>query len=124
MSLDLVGPFTVQVGEYPNTDAELITSPVQGVITDVGLKYTFDEGSSLDIDIVTGGNVGPAQDVLHLSGSNTDGWYHPRVALQDTNGGDLTGQNTNGIPVYDTVSIAISNGGAGDRLDVWFILQT
>lgn len=123
MSLDLVGPFSAQIGDYPDTEAELDTPLLIGVLLGVALRYTFDGGTALDVDIVTNGAACLAQDLLHLSGANTDAWYHPTAQICDTNGGTIASQYNIGIPVYDTVHIAVSNGGENDRLDVWFLLE-
>lgn len=123
MHADLVGPFEVVIGDYPDTSADLDTSVLRGVITDVVLKHTFDNGTSMDIAITTSGDTLPSKDILGISGSNTDAWYAVREQLVDTDGAALTDLYNAGVTVYDSVNIAISNGGAGDKLQVWFLVQ-
>lgn len=121
--MDIMGPFTVQVDDYPDTDAELTTPVIRGVITDVVLKHTFDDGSSMDIAITTTGDTLPTEDILGLSGSNTDGWYHVRALIHNPQGAEQADLFTSGISVFDSVNIAVSNAGGGDRLDVWFLVE-
>lgn len=122
MSLQIAGPFSVQVGDYPDTDADVDIPTLHGVILDIGLKHTFDGGSSMDIAITTKGETSPSKDILNLSGSDTDGWFPARESIVDTDGAAISGQYNAGIAVYDVINVAISNAGGGDQLDVWFLL--
>lgn len=125
MPLELAGPYTLTVGDYPDTDAVLVTGLIRGVILDVGLKFTFDGGSSMGIEIITSGAFLPAVPILSITSADTDGWFSPRAPIHDPSDGSVIANLTNGgISVYDTVTIGVSNAGAGDMLEVWFMLST
>ena len=119
--MDLIGPFVLTIPDYPATDADLDTPVIGGSIVSIGLRYTFDGGSSLDVAITTKGQTSLTKDILELSGANTDGWFSVREAIHDANGDAIVDQYGIGVAVYDAVNIAVANGGGGDMLEVWFL---
>lgn len=117
--MNIIGPFTLSV-EYPSTEAELDTSVIRGVILAIGLRYTFGEGSSMDVSIATKGETMPTQGILSLTGANTDGWFNVRETIADVNGDAVADQYGAGVAVYDVMNIAIANANDNDTLEVWF----
>ena len=115
----IIGPLTATI--VAGTGIVLETPPIEGVIMEVGLKYTFDQGSSMDVEIATKGTSSLTKTILDLTGADTDAWYPVRVASTGTDGVALSGQYS---PVFvtDPLVITVTNGGAGDRLDVWLEL--
>jgi len=118
----IAGPYVVTVGDYPDTDAELDTGLISGIILDVGVRITLDGGSSMDVAINTKGESSLVQNILTLANATADAWYRPRAVMHDTAGAELTGQYNGGISVHDKINIAVTGAGAGDQLEVWFMV--
>jgi hypothetical protein len=116
----IVGPFiaTVPAG---GTGVVLETSPIEGVVTEIGLEPTFDDGTSMDITIATKGTSSLTKTLLTLSNFDTALWYPVRQALVGTDGVALTGAYAP-ISVTDPLLITIAGAGAGDVLNVWLEL--
>lgn len=120
--MDLIGPLAVIIPDYPATEAELDTSVIQGVLLGIGLRYTFEGGSSLDVTLATKGNTSLTKDILQLTGANTDGWFNVREPICDVLGSAIASQYAAGVAVFDQINIAIANGAGGDKLEVWFLV--
>lgn len=120
--LSIAGPFTIQL-EYPNTGGELDTGVLSGSLLGVGLRHTFDGGTSLDIDISVKGDTAIPFDILSLTGSDTDQWYFFSAPISDANGSPIDGLYRQGIPIYDKINVAIENGGDNDKLELWLMLE-
>ena len=116
----IAGPFTATIAAG-GTGFVLETAPIEGMILEVGLKPTFDEGSSMDITIATKGTSSLAKTILTLSNFDTALWYPVRQALVGLDGVALSGQY-NPLSVSDPLVITVTGGGAGDQLDVWLEL--
>jgi len=113
----IAGPFTATI-PAGGTGVVLETPPIEGMILEIGLEPTFDQGSSLDITIATKGTSSLIKTLLTLTNFDTALWYPVRQALVGTDGATLSGQY-NPISVTDPLVITITGGGAGDQLDVW-----
>lgn len=113
----IVGPFTATVPDG-GTGVTLETAPVEGLILEIGLEYTFDGGSSMDVTIATKGTSSLAKTLLTLTSADTDTWYPVRQALVGTDGAALSGQYSF-FSVTDPLIITVANAGEGDQLDVY-----
>ncbi len=124
------GPFSTgpAVGTSGSAEASSETQYLNGVIIGVAVHYTFGAEyyttSTVDLTITTRGTNGApiSREILTLSGAGTDGWFYPVLPVQDTQGADIVGQFTLGIPVSDVINIAIEAADPGDSVDVWFQL--
>ena len=112
----IIGPLTAAI--VSGTGVVLETSQITGLIMEVGLKYTFDQGSSMDVTIATKGTSSLAKTILTLTGADTDAWYPIRQALVGTDGAAISGQY-GPMSITDPLIITVANAGAGDQLDVW-----
>jgi hypothetical protein len=116
----IVGPFTATV-PAGGTGVVLETAPIEGIVLEIGLEPTFDDGTSMDITIATKGTSSLTKTLLTLSNFDTALWYPVRRALVGTDGVALTGQYS-AISVTDPLEITIAGAGAGDQLNVWLEL--
>lgn len=116
----IAGPFTATV-LAGQTGVVLETASVEGMVLEIGLEPTFDDGTSMDITIATKGTSSLAKPLLTLSNFDTALWYPIRQALVGTDGTAISGQY-NPISVTDPLIITITGAGAGDVLDVWLEL--
>ena len=115
----IAGPFTATI--VSGGGVVLETTPVTGIVMEVGLEYTFDQGSSMDVTIATKGDSSLAKTLLTLTGADTDTWFPIRQALVGTDGSAISGQY-GPVSITDPLVITVANGGFGDRLDVWLEL--
>ena len=123
MSLNIAGPYIVTIGAYPDTDASIETDLIGGVILDVGIEIALDGGSSLDISIDTKGEAALAKNILTLTNATTDAWYRPREAVHAVSGGaSIANEYTQGVAIYDKITISVTGGGENDQLKVWFLI--
>lgn len=52
------------------------------------------------------------------------GWYYPRIPVHlNTTGAPISDVYSLGIPVYDFVNVEISDGQAGDYVNVYLLLE-
>ena len=83
---------------------------VQGEILAVHLGYTSQPATT---DVVLKMNS-PEQAILSVGNANADGWFYPRVAVQDGVGAGATYDGTNeiykAIPVHGTLNLGIAQG--------------
>jgi hypothetical protein len=117
--MNIAGPFSVKIGAYPATDAELIAQ-VQGLVVGIGIHY--DTASTVDLDITEENENAPVMDILAISSSNTDGWYAPVAPIHSQSGGAIANQYGLGLPVYGSVHINISSAQPDDIVYVTFKL--
>lgn len=115
----IAGPFTATV--VSGTGVVLETPPIEGIVLEIGLDPTFDQGSSMDITIATKGVSSLVKTLLTLSNFDTALWYPVRQALVGTDGVALSGQYSP-LSVSDPLVITITGAGAFDVLDVWLEL--
>jgi len=116
----IAGPFTATI-PAGGTGVVLETAPIEGIVLEIGLKPTFDGGSSMDIAIATKGTSSLTKTLLTLSNFDTALWYPVRQALVGLDGAALSGQY-NAVSVSDPLVVTVTGGGAGDQLDVWLEL--
>jgi hypothetical protein len=118
----IVGPYSLTVGAYPDTDASLDTERIDGVIMAVGVRITLDGGSSVDLAIATKGVSSLTVPILTLANATADAWYQPRAAVHGVADGSAIAGQYAPLTVDDVIDIAVSGGGAGDVVEVWFLL--
>jgi len=113
---------TVVVPDYPAT-GESVTVAMQGMIVGVGVKYNLGPYSSaLDFAIIEVSDNQPDQDILAISGGNTDGWFYPARQNCDNSGVAIANLFTRGMPVFGDVLIELANAVPGDSVDFVFHL--
>ena len=77
----------------------------------------------MDVVIKTGGIGAPELTILSVSGVTEEGWYHPRLLVQDGMGADIAANYGMGIPVFDILNVSIEAANDDDSADVWLLLE-
>jgi hypothetical protein len=130
--MNLIGPInsgTAVGGDGEATANADSPNPVRGLIRAIYVKYNDSPPGTTDVTIASKGTAPlPAtRSVLVLTNANTNGWFAPRMPVQDTAGADLTYDGTRKvtdlIPVYDHLNIKIEGANAGDSADVWLLVE-
>lgn len=77
-----------------------------------------------DVTISTKGTKGypPSYNFLAIVNAATDGWFYPRVQVDDTAGAPIAGEYTP-LMVYDFVNVKIAQANDADSIDVWILLD-
>jgi hypothetical protein len=112
-------------GAGASTNNATSSHVVVGQICSIGVTYNGSPPSSTDVVIATAGNNGPALTLLTLTNANTDGWFHPRHAIDDSAGADITYDGTeevyDKVCVADNLKITVDDANDGDSVDVVII---
>lgn len=91
-----------------NTDSP----EIRGEILAVHLDYTG-QPNTTDVTLKM---ASPDQTILTKADNNSDGWFYPRVAVQDNAGAGVTYDGTNEIyepyPVHGKLNLAVAQGDA------------
>lgn len=91
--------------------------PVNGRVLAVHRDYSASAAATTDVTVAT--KSAPAQTILSVANTATDGWDYPRALMQGADGADLTG-------VYDALAVddylTLSVGGANDGDTVTFTI--
>jgi hypothetical protein len=95
-------------------------SVVSGRVLAIHLDYTS-QPATTDVTIATNGTNAPALTMLTRTNSGTDGWFYPRVLLDDTAGADLTAVY-DAIPVDDHLAVTVAQGDPGS-VDVYVLVE-
>lgn len=119
---------TINSGEADASgNASATIGPIRGQILAVHVNFSGSSASGTDTVVKTAGNLGASNTILSLTDTNTDGWYYPRAQVHDTSGTEVTYDGTNGvyepIPVYDTITLDISQNAQGETVDVVLIVE-
>lgn len=93
------------------------TRPVNGRLLAVYIDYTS-QPATADVTITS---TDPTQTLLTRSNSGTDGWFYPRVLLQDTAAANLTAVY-DAPPIDAYVSVSVAQGDAGS-VDVTLLVE-
>lgn len=118
--MEIVGPFHITIGAYPDTDASVETNLIRGCITAIGVMV-HDTGG--DITVTAKGNAGmPEKDLFAKTGVNASAWFYPSVQRQTSAGVDIAGAY-DAIPVYDYLTILIENSTGDEEFDVVFLVE-
>lgn len=123
----LVGPLNTgaAVGADGSATANADSSlAISGRLEAVYVKYNGAKPNTTDVTIKTRGTSPepPTRNLLVLTNAVTDGWFYPRILLQDTAGANLTAVYDL-IPLSDYINVKIDQGNAGDSVDVWLLLR-
>lgn len=81
------------------------TGHVRGNILAIHLDYSAGQAATTDVTIAT--TTAPVRTVLVRTSSATDGWFYPRVQVQDTAAANIAGEYTP-IPVDDSLTVTIA----------------
>lgn len=118
---------TVAGADGSATGSGTSTQVVNGRLLAVYIDYTT-QPSTTDVTIATvGKSPAPARTLLTVASANADGWFYPRVALQDTSGAALVyadgGEPLVDVqPVDDHVVVTVAEGNAG-AVDVYLQVE-
>jgi len=109
----MIGRVTIDVttaGSDGSAAGNADSPEIRGEILAVYLDYT-DQPATADVTLKM---VSPDQTVLSIGNANTDGWFYPRVAVQDNAGAGVTYDGTNEIyephPVHGKLNLAVAQG--------------
>ncbi len=100
-------------------------SPViDGRVLAVHIDFTS-EPNTTDITLAT--LEAPAQTILTVTSSNTDGWRYPRTAVQDATGAAVTYDGTR--PIYEPLAVVgvvratVAQGDGSGTIDITIIYE-
>lgn len=120
--MNLVGPFVLTVGAYPDTDASLDTPRISGEIVAIGTLF-----GSVNADIVIstkGETLIPSQPILTKTGNTGTAWFYVKPATNKVSDGSaVTTWFSEGVPVDSEITIALTNADAGDSVSVVFMVD-
>jgi hypothetical protein len=85
---------------------------VDGLVLAVHIAYAGSPPATTDVIIVEANNS-PAMPILTVSDANTDGWFQPMAAVEDTAGAAVTNA-VQQIPVSDYVKVTVDDADDGD----------
>lgn len=122
--MELVGPLSSSevLGLCLNDDQADQDSGtiIKGRIVAVYVEPVLGCASSPTITVTTKNRV---LTILEVS-TDLAGWYFPRTPVHlTTTGAPISSQYSQGVPVYDFVNVEISNGQAGDYVNVYLLLE-
>lgn len=124
--LQLIGPINTGVATGGDGSAASNADGLNlaGTIVAVAVRPNFSYLSTeMDITIKTKGQSAPEVEILSLSGLTAEGWYHPRLPIQDGVGADIADMYGVGIPVFDVVNVAIEAANDDDSADIWLLME-
>lgn len=88
---------------------------VQGAILAVYLDYSAASAATMDV-VINEANNSPALPVLTVTNTATDGWYYPRITVDNVaDGSDLTGP-ADYQHVADYLKLALAQGNVNDSV--------
>lgn len=99
------------------TGSGTTSRPVNGRLRAVYINYTT-QPATADVTITS---TAPTQTLLTRSNSATNGWFYPRVLLQDTAAANLTAVY-DALPIDAYVSVSVAQGDAGS-VDVTLLVE-
>lgn len=98
------------------------TVDINGAVFGVYIQYNDSPpAGTTDVTIATAGTSPkpPALTLLTVSNAATDGYFYPRVEMQDNTG---SGLSTYDLPlIADKVKVTIAQANNGDSADVWVL---
>jgi hypothetical protein len=84
---------------------------MSGKLVAIHLDFTS-QPATTDVTVATA--HAPIRTLISVSNTNADGWFYPRVAVQDTSGAAITFDGTHGIyeaiPVNDYITVSVAQG--------------
>lgn len=109
-------------GAGASTNNNTSSHVVVGQICSIGVTYNGSPPASTDVVIATAGKNGPALTILTLTNANSDGWFHPRHAIDSNAGADITYDGTrvvhDKVTVADYLKVTVAQANDGDSVDV------
>lgn len=119
MSIDRVRLTATVAGSAGSATGTATTGarPIFGRVRAVYVDY-ITQPATCDVTIKA---TGPDQTILTLTNANTDGWFYPRVLVDDTAGADLTAIY-DAIPISGPLSVSVAGGDAG-TVDVYVVVE-
>lgn len=101
--------------------------PVNGRVLAVYLDYNITPNVATDVTIATSGFAAPANTILTVTDSVTDGWFYPRHEIDDEAGAAVLYAATFGVheavPVDDYIKATVAQGDNDQTLDVWILVE-
>lgn len=97
------------------------TINVNGAVFAVYIKYNDSPPATTDVTIATEGTSPkpPALTLLTVSDAATDGYFYPRIEMQDNTGSGVSAYD---LPVIaDKIKVTIAQANNGDSVDVWLL---
>tara|TARA_R110000824_G_scaffold207854_2_gene393438 strand:- start:3387 stop:3788 length:402 start_codon:yes stop_codon:yes gene_type:complete len=109
-------------GAGASTNNNTSSHIVVGQICSIGVTYNGSPPASTDVVIATAGKNGPALTILTLTNANSNGWFHPRHAIDNNAGADITYDGTrvvhDKVTVADYLKVTVAQANDGDSVDV------
>lgn len=127
--MKLVGPLITPAasgGAGAATGSYTTTSPVEGYVMAVYVKYEDSPPVTTDVTVATLGTApyAPAITVLAVANGNTDGWRYPYViAHLNTDGSTIANTNGWGVPIADYVKVTVAQANDNDYVKVWLLVD-
>lgn len=107
------------------TGNDATPAPVVGTIKAVHIDYSAGQPATTDVVLTT--VESPVQTILTVADNKNDGWYYPRVPVQDAAGATVTYDGTNEIyepiDVCDHVKATVSQGDDTETVDITIIYK-
>ena len=126
----LIGPLNTGVaagGAGAATSTATTTNLVIGLVMGIYVRYNHTPpAATTDVVVTTAGSNSaiPAQTLLTLTDSATDGLYRPRVIGDDLVGVTLIADAAaEPIAIYDQVKVTISQANNSDSVDIWLLME-
>lgn len=125
--MKLMGPISsgVAAGSAGSATAnQTTTTRAVGRVMAIYVKYNDSPPVTTDVTIATDGTspAPPAYSILTLTDANTDGWFYPRVQIDDTTGTPIAAEYSP-LLVHDLIKVTIAGANASDSVDVWLMLD-
>lgn len=92
------------------TGSETLSQYLTGELLAIGIDYHADADADTDVTVSVSSPAGPAQTLLTVSNSKTDGWYYPRGGAVTTANVAITGSACE-IPFAGKLSVAVAQAG-------------
>ena len=99
--------------------------PLTGRVQAIYVKYNGSPpGATTDVTVKTVGTspAPPTYNLLVLANAATDGWFYPRVQVDDTAGSAIAAEYTPQL-IYDYLNVTIAQANDADSADVWILLD-
>jgi hypothetical protein len=106
-------------GTNGSASGSATVNSVNGRIVAIYLDYT-NQPNTTDVTIAT--SAAPIKTILTRSNSGTDGWFYPRVLLQDTSAADLTTVYDT-IPVDGNITVSVAQGDSAATLAFYILVD-
>lgn len=82
-----------------------------GYVVAIGLDFSASAAAGTDTTITIASPDGPAQTILAVTDSNSDGWFYPRGSAVTTANAAITDSHV-AIPISGVLTATVAQGGA------------